>query len=175
MTPTGHDAEAARDPAAGALALGLQVIGLPASASEIVNQSGKTRLDHVDLLRYARKQPVKVPFVASTLERLPITPTPALALMKDGRWLVVGRIGEGKVLEQRRRQGEDLHEERAGPVEGLCRLACPQWRVLVRRETRHSRRSWFCTEMAHPTRFERVTSTFGGWRSIQLSYGCISI
>ena len=34
-------------------------------------------------------------------------------------------------------------------------------------------RAQFCTEVAHPTRFERVAFAFGGRRSIQLSYGCL--
>jgi subfamily B ATP-binding cassette protein HlyB/CyaB len=100
MTDTRDGTGAPTDPAAAALALGLQVIGLPANAAEIIHQSGKSRLDQNDLLRYAKKMPVKVRFIASNLERLATTPVPALAPMKDGSWLVVGKIADDKILVQ---------------------------------------------------------------------------
>ena len=88
------------DPAAAALVLALQVIGLSAKAADIVHRSGKTRLDQDALIRYARTQPVKVRFIASRPDRLAGTPMPALAPMNNGRWLVLGKVGDGKVLLQ---------------------------------------------------------------------------
>ena len=88
------------DPGAAALAFILQVLGLPANAAELAHVSGKASLDAGDLLRLARRFPVKARLVASTMERLAGTPLPALAQMRDGGWLVVGRIGDGKVLVQ---------------------------------------------------------------------------
>ena len=88
------------DPGASALAFILQVLGLPANAAELVHQSGKATLDAGDLLRLARRFPVKARLIASNLERLGNTPLPALAQMRDGGWLVIGRIGDGKVLVQ---------------------------------------------------------------------------
>ena len=88
------------DPGAAALAFVLQVLGLPANAAELLHLSGKPTLDGADLLRLARRFPVKARLIASTLERLAATPLPALAQMRDGGWLVVGRFGDGKVLVQ---------------------------------------------------------------------------
>lgn len=88
------------DPAAAALALILQVLGLPANAVELLHQSGKSSLDEADLLRIVRRFPVKARFIATSLQRLKSTPLPALARSRDGRWLVVGRIGDDKVLVQ---------------------------------------------------------------------------
>jgi subfamily B ATP-binding cassette protein HlyB/CyaB len=88
------------DPGAAALAFILQLLGLPANAAELLHQSGKPRLDETDLLRLARRYPVKVRAIDTTGERLTRTPTPFLARTRDGGWWVVGRIGEDKILVQ---------------------------------------------------------------------------
>jgi subfamily B ATP-binding cassette protein HlyB/CyaB len=88
------------DPGAAALAFILQLLGLPANAAELLHVSGKATLDSGDLLRLARRFPVKARLIATNLERLATTPLPALAQMRDGGWLVVGRVGDGKVLVQ---------------------------------------------------------------------------
>src|SRR6516225_174956 len=90
--PLGADAGAA------ALAFALQMLGLPADPAEITHQSGKRALDETDLLRAARRFAVKARAHASRFEHLATTPLPALAALKDGGWLVLGRVGEDKVL-----------------------------------------------------------------------------
>ena len=97
---TGGDNLTAPDPGAGALAFILQLLGLPANAAELLHLSGKAALTEEDMLRLSRRFPVKARAIFSDTERLANTPLPALARMRDGGWLVVGRIGDGKVLVQ---------------------------------------------------------------------------
>jgi subfamily B ATP-binding cassette protein HlyB/CyaB len=88
------------DSAAASLAFILQLLGLPANASELLHQSGKAALDETDLLRAARRYPVKTRLTTTTVERLKTMPMPVLAAMKDGGWLVVGRMVDDKLLVQ---------------------------------------------------------------------------
>jgi subfamily B ATP-binding cassette protein HlyB/CyaB len=86
------------DPGAKALAFALQVLGLPADPADIAHQSGKRELDETDLLRAARRFPVKARAHRSSFERLQKTPLPALAATGEAGWLVLGRVAEDKVL-----------------------------------------------------------------------------
>jgi subfamily B ATP-binding cassette protein HlyB/CyaB len=89
-------------PAAGAaaLAFALQMLGVPADPAEITHQSGKRTLDEADLLRATRRFPVKARARRSSYQRLLRTPLPALGALKNGGWLVLGRVGEDKLLVQ---------------------------------------------------------------------------
>ena len=87
------------DQGAWALALILQVLGLAADATQIVHDAGVVgALSETDLLRAARRFPVKVKAVTSNLDKLQHTPFPALALMRDGSVMVVGKLAEEGVF-----------------------------------------------------------------------------
>ena len=93
--PTG-----AMDSGAAAFAFLLQLLGVPADPAEILHHSGRAALDEAEILREAKRFPVKSRAITSTLERLDTTPLPALGGLRDGGWLVVGKAAEGKVLVQ---------------------------------------------------------------------------
>ena len=88
------------DTGAAALAFVLALLGLPADAAEILHRTGRAVLDESDLLRAAKRYPVKARVISSSGERLATTPFPALAGLKDGGWVVIGRVGDDKVLVQ---------------------------------------------------------------------------
>ncbi len=93
-------APTAIDPGSAALAFVIQLLGLPADAAEILHQSGKPALDEGDLLRAANRFPVKARAVASSLERLETIAFPALAGLRDGAWLVIGKVSDNQLLVQ---------------------------------------------------------------------------
>jgi ATP-binding cassette, subfamily B, bacterial HlyB/CyaB len=94
-------AEPALETGAAALAFILQMLGVPADANAIRHAHGSSApLDEVDLLRAARKYPVKARAAGSDWDRLARMPLPALARLADGTWLVLGRVGDDKVLVQ---------------------------------------------------------------------------
>jgi subfamily B ATP-binding cassette protein HlyB/CyaB len=88
------------DTGAAAFAFLLQLLGVPADAAEILHHSGRAALDEAEILREAKRYPVKARAISSTLERLENTPLPALGGLRDGGWLVIGKVAEGKVLVQ---------------------------------------------------------------------------
>ena len=101
--------ESSTDQGAWALALILQVLGLAADASQIAHQAGAAdALTENDLLRAAARFPVKARAVRSSMERLHRTPLPALAVMKDGEIVVLGKLGEDGVLSQSMKNGRPL-------------------------------------------------------------------
>lgn len=83
------------------LSFALQLLGLPADAGQLRHSLGITgHADSDDLLRACKSFPVKARLVSRPRERLEKTPLPAIARLRDGRYIIVGKISDGRVLMQ---------------------------------------------------------------------------
>jgi ATP-binding cassette, subfamily B, bacterial HlyB/CyaB len=96
MAPT-----TAHSDGAWALALALQVLGIPADPDLIRHDSGKSgELCEAELLRAARRFPAKAKAVDASISRLARLPLPALAELRAGGYVVVGKVIENQLLLQ---------------------------------------------------------------------------
>ena len=96
----GVGANSTTDPGALSFAFILQLLGLPANPAELLHQSGLASLDEDAMLRAAKRFPLKARAVDTPLAKLEGAPLPALAALKDGGWLVIGKVADGKILVQ---------------------------------------------------------------------------
>ena len=89
------------DNAAWSLALALHLMGIVAPPGRIQHDSGKSdSLGEDDLLRAVKKFPIKAKAISSSIGRLPKTPLPALAQLRSGKFVVIGKTTDHGVLIQ---------------------------------------------------------------------------
>jgi subfamily B ATP-binding cassette protein HlyB/CyaB len=89
------------DPGLAALVMLLRFNGIGANGEQIRHQLGMARIGIPEMLRCAKQLGLKSRARKTGWERLAATPMPAIAALKDGGFLILGKIGEDKVLVQR--------------------------------------------------------------------------
>nr|WP_312016083.1 type I secretion system permease/ATPase [Bradyrhizobium sp. JYMT SZCCT0428] len=86
------------DPGLIALVMMLRFQGLGVDPEQIRHQFGGARIGLPEMLRCARAFGLKARLTTTNWGRLPSTPMPALAALRDGGFLLLGKAGEGKVI-----------------------------------------------------------------------------
>jgi subfamily B ATP-binding cassette protein HlyB/CyaB len=84
------------------LVLVARYLGLPADADQLRHRFGTpgTPFRDTEIFRGATFLGLKVGRLSSSLKRLDATPMPAIALRKDGHYVVLARVGDGQVVLQ---------------------------------------------------------------------------
>ena len=95
-----HTVEMERDTGLECLAIIARFYGLAADVGNLRHEFSRSdkQLDASDLVRAARYTGLKARAVQSNWRRLQHTPLPAIACCKDGHFLVLARLIDGKVL-----------------------------------------------------------------------------
>jgi subfamily B ATP-binding cassette protein HlyB/CyaB len=95
------------NPGTGAVDQGLAALvallrfhGVGADPEQIRHRFGATAIGVGEMLRCAKELGVKARSVSTRWERLAKTPVPCIAGLKDGRFLILGKVGDDKALVQ---------------------------------------------------------------------------
>ncbi|MCC8980003.1 type I secretion system permease/ATPase [Bradyrhizobium acaciae] len=84
-----------------ALAILLRCHGVAAEPDQIRHRTGTARLGVTDIIRCARNFGLRARLQRTDWNRLAVTPLPGIAVLRDGGFLVLGKIVDGKLLVQR--------------------------------------------------------------------------
>src|SRR5215831_7667167 len=89
------------DPGFGALVMLLRFNGIGVDPAQIRHQfGGAGPIGIPEMLRCARQLGVRARVLTTRWERLERTPLPAIAVLRDGGFLFLGKVGDGKALVQ---------------------------------------------------------------------------
>src|SRR5215469_13179325 len=97
---TKADSVTAVDPGLSVLVMLLRLLGIGADPEQISHRFGGTRIGIPEMLRCAKEFGLKARERVAGWERLETTPMPAIAALRDGGFLLLGKFGDGKVIVQ---------------------------------------------------------------------------
>src|SRR5215467_12531707 len=92
--------EAAADPGLSALVTMLRLQGIGADAAQLRHRLGHGTVGVPEMLRCAKELGLKARSYKTSWTRLASTPMPAIAVLRDGGFVVVGKVGEDKAIVQ---------------------------------------------------------------------------
>jgi subfamily B ATP-binding cassette protein HlyB/CyaB len=78
----------------------LRFLGIGVDPEQVWHHLGSVPVGVTGMLRYAKQTGLKARVYTTTYARLSTTPLPAIAALRDGGYLLLGKAGEGKVLVQ---------------------------------------------------------------------------
>jgi ATP-binding cassette, subfamily B, bacterial HlyB/CyaB len=82
----------------------LHFLGVGVDAAQVRHHVGAVPIGISEMLRYAKQKGLKARCYSTTYERLAKAPLPGIAVLRDGGFLLLGKVGDGKVLVQSPRQ-----------------------------------------------------------------------
>jgi ATP-binding cassette, subfamily B, bacterial HlyB/CyaB len=88
------------DPGLIALVMLLRFHGIGADPAQVRHQCGTAAISPADMIRSAKAFGLKAREIKSSWARLANTPLPAIAVLKDGGYLLIGKIGDDKAVVQ---------------------------------------------------------------------------